>query len=154
MVFFLFFCFFLLSKSQVKHYYIITRLASTNWLQTKLTKSDPPPRLKTESKARKNSSLTFVFPPFLINYTSFWYTYFSESVIFCYLSSERKVGSESMQGPVRSSLFVRLVAGGRCWFVLREKYNWLVASGWFVQREKYRSLVADKPDEPGAGLRK
>jgi uncharacterized MAPEG superfamily protein len=24
-----------------------------------------------------------------------------------------------------------------CWFVLREKYCWLVAGGWFVLREKY-----------------
>jgi hypothetical protein len=27
------------------------------------------------------------------------------------------------------SLFVWLVADGWCWFVLREKYRWLVASG-------------------------
>jgi hypothetical protein len=27
------------------------------------------------------------------------------------------------------SLFVRLVADGWCWFVLREKYCWLVAGG-------------------------
>jgi hypothetical protein len=26
------------------------------------------------------------------------------------------------------------LAGG--WFVLREKYRWLVAGGWFVLREK------------------
>jgi hypothetical protein len=26
---------------------------------------------------------------------------------------------------------------GWCWFVLREKYCWLVADGWFVLREKY-----------------
>jgi hypothetical protein len=31
------------------------------------------------------------------------------------------------------------------WFVLREKYCWLVAGGWFVLREKYCWLVADKP---------
>jgi hypothetical protein len=43
---------------------------------------------------------------------------------------------------------VRL-AGGWCWFVLREKYWWLVAGGWFVLREKYRWLVADKPSEQG-----
>jgi hypothetical protein len=30
---------------------------------------------------------------------------------------------------------VRL-ADGWCWFVLREKYWWLVAGGWFVLREK------------------
>jgi hypothetical protein len=48
-----------------------------------------------------------------------------------------------------SSLFVRLVADGRCWFVLREKYCWLVADGWFVLREKYCWLVADKPSEHG-----
>jgi hypothetical protein len=35
------------------------------------------------------------------------------------------------------SLFVWLVADGWCWFVLREKYCWLVDDGWFVLREKY-----------------
>jgi hypothetical protein len=44
-------------------------------------------------------------------------------------------------------LFVWLVADGWCWFVLREKYCWLVAGGWFVLREKYCWLVADKPNE-------
>jgi hypothetical protein len=39
------------------------------------------------------------------------------------------------------------VADGWCWFVLREKYCWLVASGWFVVKEKYCWLVADKPSE-------
>jgi hypothetical protein len=43
------------------------------------------------------------------------------------------------------SLFVWQVADGWCWFVLREKYCWLVAGGWFVVREKYCYLVADKP---------
>jgi hypothetical protein len=28
-----------------------------------------------------------------------------------------------------NSLFVWLVADGWCWFVLREKYSWLVAGG-------------------------
>jgi hypothetical protein len=41
------------------------------------------------------------------------------------------------------------MADGWCWFVLREKYCWLVASGWFVLREKYCWLVADKPSEQG-----
>jgi hypothetical protein len=45
------------------------------------------------------------------------------------------------------SLFVWLVADGWRWFVLREKYCWLVAGGWFVVREKYCWLVADKPSE-------
>jgi hypothetical protein len=45
------------------------------------------------------------------------------------------------------SLFGWLVADGWCWFVLREKYCWLVAGGWFVLREKYCWLVADKPSE-------
>jgi hypothetical protein len=36
---------------------------------------------------------------------------------------------------------------GWCWFVLREKYCWLVAGGWFVLREKHCWLVADKPNE-------
>jgi hypothetical protein len=49
----------------------------------------------------------------------------------------------------RFSLFVWLVADGWCWFVLREKYCWLVADGWFVLREKYCWLVADKPNEQG-----
>jgi hypothetical protein len=40
-----------------------------------------------------------------------------------------------------------LVVGG--WFVLREKYCWLVVGGWFVLREKYCWLVADKPSEQG-----
>jgi hypothetical protein len=39
------------------------------------------------------------------------------------------------------------VADGWCWFVLREKYCWLVAGGWFALREKYCWLVADKPSE-------
>jgi hypothetical protein len=46
-------------------------------------------------------------------------------------------------------LFVRLVADGWCWFVLREKYWWLVGDGRFVLREKYCWLVADKPNEQG-----
>jgi hypothetical protein len=41
------------------------------------------------------------------------------------------------------------VADGWCWFVLREKYCWLVAGGWFALREKYCWLVADKPSEQG-----
>jgi hypothetical protein len=45
------------------------------------------------------------------------------------------------------SVFVWLEADGWCWFVLREKYCWLVAGGWFVVREKYCWLVADKPSE-------
>jgi hypothetical protein len=45
------------------------------------------------------------------------------------------------------SLFVWLVADDWCWFVVREKYCWLVAGGWLVLREKYCWLVADKPNE-------
>jgi hypothetical protein len=45
------------------------------------------------------------------------------------------------------SLFGWLVADVWCWFVLREKYCWLVVGGWFVLREKYCWLVADKPSE-------
>jgi hypothetical protein len=41
------------------------------------------------------------------------------------------------------------LAGG-WWFVLREKYCWLVAGGWFVLRGKYCWLVADKPNEQAA----
>jgi hypothetical protein len=47
----------------------------------------------------------------------------------------------------KESRFVWLVADGWCWFVLREKYCWLVADGWFVPREKYCWLVAAKPNE-------
>jgi hypothetical protein len=46
-------------------------------------------------------------------------------------------------------LFVWLVVDDWCWFVLREKYYWLVAGGWFVLREKYWWLVDDKPSEQG-----
>jgi hypothetical protein len=46
-------------------------------------------------------------------------------------------------------LFVWLVADGWCWFVLIEKYCWLVADDWFVLREKYYWPVADKPNEQG-----
>jgi hypothetical protein len=42
------------------------------------------------------------------------------------------------------------VADGWCWFVLRERYCWLVADGWFVLREKYCWLVVGKPNEQGA----
>jgi hypothetical protein len=41
------------------------------------------------------------------------------------------------------------VVDGWCWFVLREKYCWLVAGDWFVPREKYFWLVTDKPNEQG-----
>jgi hypothetical protein len=34
---------------------------------------------------------------------------------------------------------------------VREKYYCLVAGGWFVLREKYCWLVADKPNEQAAG---
>jgi hypothetical protein len=44
---------------------------------------------------------------------------------------------------------VLLLVDGWCWFVLREKYCWLVAGGSFVLREKYCWLVADKPSEQG-----
>jgi hypothetical protein len=54
------------------------------------------------------------------------------------------------RGPPFNSLFGWLVADGWCWFLLREEYCWLVASGWFVLREKYCWLVADKPSEQGA----
>jgi hypothetical protein len=54
-----------------------------------------------------------------------------------------------LSGFARASLILSfwLVAGGWCWFVLREEYCWLVAGGWFVLREKYCWLVADKPSE-------
>jgi hypothetical protein len=45
---------------------------------------------------------------------------------------------------LHGNMSIRL-AGGWCWFILREKYCWLVAGGWFVLREKYWWLMADKP---------
>jgi hypothetical protein len=50
-------------------------------------------------------------------------------------------------------MFVWPVADVWCWFVLREKYCWLVADDWFVVREKYCWLVADKPNKQGDGVR-
>jgi hypothetical protein len=52
------------------------------------------------------------------------------------------------------SLFVWLVAGGWCWFVLRAKYCWLVADCWFVLKENYCWLVADEPNEQGVSTGK
>jgi hypothetical protein len=46
-----------------------------------------------------------------------------------------------------NSVFVWLVADDRCWFVLREKYWWLIADGWFVPKEKHCWLMADKPSK-------
>jgi hypothetical protein len=38
---------------------------------------------------------------------------------------------------------VRLaVADGWCWYVLREKYCWLIVGDWFVLREKYWWLIS------------
>jgi hypothetical protein len=63
------------------------------------------------------------------------------------LSSEfqKRAGSKSDRNLARHrirqwsicGLFVWLVADGWCWFVLREKYCWLVAGDWFGLREKY-----------------
>jgi hypothetical protein len=50
-------------------------------------------------------------------------------------------------------LLVWLVADGCYWFVVREKYGWLVTGGWFVLREKYCWLVVDKPSEQGGSLK-
>jgi hypothetical protein len=38
---------------------------------------------------------------------------------------------------------------GWCWFILREKYCWLIVGSWFDLREKYCWPVADKPNEQG-----
>jgi hypothetical protein len=46
-------------------------------------------------------------------------------------------------------MLVWLVADGWCWFVLRDKYCWLVADDLFVLKEKYCWLVPDKPNEQG-----
>jgi hypothetical protein len=48
------------------------------------------------------------------------------------------------------SLFVWLVADGWCWFVLREKYRWVVVGGWFGLGGKYCWLVCGVPDKPSA----
>jgi hypothetical protein len=45
-----------------------------------------------------------------------------------------KIGRSSGHTTGTVSLFVWLVADGWCWFVLREKYCWLVGGGWFVLR--------------------
>jgi hypothetical protein len=63
--------------------------------------------------------------------------------------SHRQKGNNTGQHQPQTthSLFVQLVADGWCWFVLREKYYWLVGDDWFILREKYCWLVADKPRE-------
>jgi hypothetical protein len=63
--------------------------------------------------------------------------------------SQRRQLSKYEKRPATNSLFGWLVADGWCWFLLREEYCWLVATGWFVLREKYCWLVADKPSEQG-----
>jgi hypothetical protein len=60
--------------------------------------------------------------------------------------------SSTLKRAATCSLFVWLVADGWCWFVLREKYCWLIVGGWFVLREKYCWLVADKPSEQAGGF--
>jgi hypothetical protein len=41
------------------------------------------------------------------------------------------------------SLFGWLVADGRCWFVMREEYCWLVAAGcWWLVRSERKVLLA------------
>jgi hypothetical protein len=57
-------------------------------------------------------------------------------------------GERRMRHIVRSC-HTQQKQGSPCWFVLREKYCWLVADDWFVLREKYCWLVADKPSEQG-----
>jgi hypothetical protein len=54
-----------------------------------------------------------------------------------------------MPNRLAASLFIWLVVDDWCWFVLREKYCWLVDADWFVLRVKYCWLVADKPNEQG-----
>jgi hypothetical protein len=66
-----------------------------------------------------------------------------------FTSCEAQFQSVAILVCVIVSLFVWLVADGWCWFVLREKYCWLVADGWLVLREKYSWLVAGKPNEQG-----
>jgi hypothetical protein len=62
--------------------------------------------------------------------------------------------SEEYSNHVNNILYFNRTAYsfGWCWFVLREKYCWLVASGWFVVREKYCWLVTDKPSEQGVTI--
>jgi hypothetical protein len=47
----------------------------------------------------------------------------------CLSSVTKCMISHIRAGAVVVSLFVRLLADGRCWFVLREKYYWLVGDG-------------------------
>jgi hypothetical protein len=60
------------------------------------------------------------------------------------------VPSPPLPADPTTSLFVWLVADCWCWFVLKEKYCWLVVGGWCVVREKYYWLVADKTSEQAA----
>jgi hypothetical protein len=52
---------------------------------------------------------------------------------------------ETHLGPLlkmTTSLFVWRVADGWCWFVLREKYCWLVAGGWWLVCSERKVLLA------------
>jgi hypothetical protein len=48
-----------------------------------------------------------------------------------------RVTAAALRASLMVGLFVWLVADGWCWFVLREKYCWLVVGSWFVLRENY-----------------
>jgi hypothetical protein len=54
-----------------------------------------------------------------------------------FFSSKKDQEANDVREVLGNSPFGWLVADGWCWFVLREKYCWLVAGGWFVLREKY-----------------
>jgi hypothetical protein len=69
------------------------------------------------------------------------------------VTCEKSHGAIGMRMISKTWTLVWLVADGWCWFILREKYCWLVAGGWFVVREKYCWLVADKPSEQAALVR-
>jgi hypothetical protein len=79
---------------------------------------------------------------------------FSETEITEWSIQDKKlIGAQKhsvLEHQLTTSVFVWLVTDGWCWFVLREKYCWLVADGWFGLREKYCWLVADKPNDQGA----
>jgi hypothetical protein len=61
----------------------------------------------------------------------FWVHFFSDTIPDLKLAYTPKVANGQVY-----SLFGWLVADGRCWFVLREEYCWLVAGGWFCSERK------------------
>jgi hypothetical protein len=60
----------------------------------------------------------------------------------CKFESLRSPAPADADAPPWSSLFVWLVAYGWCWFVLREKYCWLIK----IMRKLSRFLTFQKPN--------